>query len=68
MAKEKKPYNQSKMLKLWESGRSLKQIAEVIGCSRVYAHRVLTTKYKAQYQAGVKVRRDEKAKAAREGD
>jgi DNA-binding CsgD family transcriptional regulator len=67
MAKERKPYDQGKVLKLWESGKSIKDIAEAMKMSRVYAHRVLTTKYKAQYQAGVKARQEarEKAKGAK---
>jgi hypothetical protein len=63
MAKERKPYDQGKVLKLWEAGKSIKQIAEAVGCSRVYAHRLLSTKFKAQYQAGVKARRDAREKA-----
>ena len=62
MSKERKPYDQGKMLKLWEAGKSIKQIAETVGCSRVYAHRVLTTKHKPQYVAGVKARREAREK------
>ena len=65
MAKAKKPYDQERVLELWEKGKTIKQIAESVGCSRVYAHRLLSTKFKVQYQEGVKVRRDarEKTKA-----
>lgn len=63
MSKERKPYDRGKVLKLWEAGKSIEEIAESMKMSRVYAHRVLTTKYKAQYQAGVKERRDAREKA-----
>jgi len=65
MAKERKPYDQGKVLKLWEAGKSIKQIAESMEMSRVYAHRVLTTKYPEQYKAGVKARREAREKAAK---
>jgi DNA-binding NarL/FixJ family response regulator len=63
MAKAKKPFDQERVLELWEKGKTIKQIAEAVGCSRVYAHRLLSTKFKAQYQAGVKARRDAREKA-----
>jgi hypothetical protein len=63
MAKAKnKPYDQDRVLELWEKGKTIRQIAEAVGCSRVYAHRLLSTKYKAQYQAGVKERREAREK------
>jgi hypothetical protein len=66
MAKERKPYDQGKVLKLWEAGKSIREIAEAMSpMSRVYAHRVLTTKYPEQYKAGVKDREAAKAKKAK---
>jgi hypothetical protein len=60
--KEKKGYDQERILKLWLDGKSIAEITEAMKpISRVYVHRVLTTKYPDQYKAGVKAR-----KAARE--
>lgn len=36
----KKRYDQERIVKLWESGKTFKQIAEALGCSQVFAHRV----------------------------
>jgi hypothetical protein len=65
MAKTKKPFDQEGVLELWQKGRTIRQIAEAVGCSRVYAHRLLSTKFRAQYLAGVKAQRDTRDKAGR---
>ncbi len=36
MSKQRKPYDQGKVLKLWEAGKSIKEVATAVGCSRVY--------------------------------
>jgi hypothetical protein len=57
MAKERKYYDQGKVLKLWEAGKSIKEIAEAMKpIARIYVHRLLSTKFKVEYQAGVKAR------------
>jgi hypothetical protein len=62
-AARKPKYDQSKVLKLWEAGKSIREIAEALKpISRVYVHRLLTTKYPAQYEAGQKERKAERAK------
>jgi hypothetical protein len=63
----KKHYDQARVLELWEKGKSIKEISEVMKpISRIYVHRILTTKYKAQYEAGVKSR-DAARTAAKKG-
>ena len=53
--KEKRGYDQERILKLWLDGKSIAEITEAMKpISRVYAHRVLTTKYPDQYKAGQK--------------
>jgi hypothetical protein len=47
-----KHYNQQRMIELWEKGKSIREIAEDQKCSRVYAHRVLTTKAPDLYKKG----------------
>lgn len=66
-SKDHKPYDQARVLELWQKGKSIKQVADAVGCSRVYAHRLLSTKFKVQYQAGIKSRREarEKEKGAK---
>lgn len=67
MAKERKHYDQGKVLKLWEAGKSIREIAEAMKpISRIYVHRLLSTKFKAEYQAGVKAR-DAAKLAAKKG-
>jgi hypothetical protein len=62
--KEKKGYDQERILKLWLDGKSITEIAEALKpISRVYTHRVLSTKYPDQYKAGVKARKAARAKA-----
>ena len=73
MAKSKAPkppkgrtlkYNPQIILKHWEAGKSIKQIAEVMKpISRVFVHRTLVTKFKAQYDAGQKARATAREKA-----
>ncbi|HEY6388446.1 MAG TPA: hypothetical protein VIX91_22430 [Candidatus Acidoferrum sp.] len=73
MAKAKTPkppngrklkYDSQVILKHWEAGKSIKEIAQVMKpISRVFVHRTLTTKFKSQYEAGQKTR-----KAAREAE
>jgi hypothetical protein len=61
----KKHYDQGKILALWVAGKSITEIAEALKpISRVYTHRVLSTKYPDQYKAGVKARKAARAKAA----
>ncbi len=63
--KEKKGYDQEKILALWSAGQSIREIAEAMKpLSRVYAHRVLTTKFPDEYKAGVKARKAAREKAA----
>ncbi len=72
MAKAKAPkppkgrklkYSPELILKHWEAGKSIKEIAQAMKpISRVFVHRTLTTKFKSQYDAGQKARQ-----AAREG-
>jgi hypothetical protein len=60
-----KHYSQERILELWQAGKSIREISEAMKpLSRVYAHRVLTTKYKDQYKAGVLARKKARAKAA----
>lgn len=59
--KEKTPrqpkYDQGKVLRLWEAGKSIRDIADAIKpISKVFVHRLLSTKFKSQYEAGVKAR------------
>lgn len=65
-APRKTKYDQSKILKLWEDGKSIREISEAMKpISKVFVHRVLTMKFPAQYKAGQKARADarEKSKA-----
>jgi hypothetical protein len=48
---KRKPYDQDRVLKLWECGKSISEIAaEMKPISTVYVHRVLTTKFPKQYE------------------
>jgi hypothetical protein len=58
-------YDPSKILKLWESGKSIREIAEAMApISRVFVHRTLTLKFPDQYKAGQKSRAAAREKAA----
>ena len=55
-------YDPDRILKLWESGKSIREIAEAMKpISKVFVHRTLTTKFAKQYADG-----QAKRKAARE--
>jgi hypothetical protein len=63
-AAPKKHYDQERILELWEKGKSIREISEIMSpLSRVFAHRVLTTKFPKEYEAGVKARKAARAKA-----
>jgi hypothetical protein len=72
-AKETKPtkgrvlkYDPNKVLKLWTDGNSISEIADGMKpISKVYVHRVLTTKYPAQYKAGQRERAAARETAAK---
>ena len=50
-------YDPNRILKLWEAGKSIREIADVMKpISRVFVHRTLTTKFNSQYEAGQKER------------
>jgi len=56
-------YNPELILKHWEAGKSISEIAEAMKpISKVFVHRTLTTKFAKQYTDGQKARQ-----AAREG-
>jgi hypothetical protein len=58
-------YDPDRILKLWESGKSIREIADAMKpISRVFVHRTLTTKFKSQYEAGQKAREAAREKAA----
>jgi hypothetical protein len=60
-APRKLKYDPTKILKLWESGKSIREISEAMKpISRVFVHRTLTTKYPEQYAAGQKARKAER--------
>ena len=64
-------YDPAKILKLWEDGKSIREIAEIIKpISNVFVHRTLTTKFRKQYDQGQKERAAarEKAKGDKAGD
>jgi len=62
----KPKYDQSKILALWEKGKSIREITEAMKpISLVYVHRVLTTKFPKEYEAGQKARHVAKEKEAR---
>jgi hypothetical protein len=73
MAKSKAPkspkarslkYNPELILKHWEGGKSIKEIAQAMRpISRVFVHRTLVTKFKSQYVAGQKARAAAREKA-----
>jgi hypothetical protein len=67
-AKSKAPekgYDQAKVLKLWQDGKSIREIADAMKpISRVYVHRVLTTKFPKEYEAGQKARSAAREKSA----
>ena len=53
----KPKYDQGKILALWEKGKSITEIAEVMTpISKVFVHRVLTTKFPDKYTSGQKER------------
>ena len=61
-APRKLKYDPSKILKHWEAGRSIREIADLMApISRVFVHRTLTTKYPEQYEARQKARKAERA-------
>jgi hypothetical protein len=61
----KPKYDQSKILKLWQDGKSIREIADAMKpISRVFTHRVLTTKFPKEYEAGVKARKAASEKKA----
>lgn len=50
-------YDPDRILKLWEGGKSIREIAEAMKpISRVFVHRTLTTKFFKQYAQGQKER------------
>lgn len=58
-------YDPNKVLKLWIDGKSISQIADAMKpISKVYVHRVLTTKFSKQYAEGQKQRAAAREKAA----
>ena len=58
-------YDPDRILKLWEGGKSIREIAEAMKpISRVFVHRTLTTKFKSQYEAEQKARAAACEKAA----
>ena len=58
-------YDPNKVLKLWDDGKSISEIANVMKpISKVYVHRVLTTKFAKQYTEGQKERSAAREKAA----
>ena len=68
--KEKAPrkpkYDQGSVLKLWEAGKSIREIADTMKpISKVFVHRLLSTKFKSQYEAGQKMRAAAREKAAK---
>ena len=64
-AGRKLKYDPERVLKLWEGGKSIREIAEAMKpISRVFVHRTLTTKFKAQYDAGQKARQAAREKAS----
>jgi len=57
-------YDPDRILKLWEGGKSIREIAEAMKpISRVFVHRTLVTKFKAQYDTGQKARAAAREKA-----
>jgi hypothetical protein len=50
-------FDPERVLELWEKGKSIREIAEAMKpISRVFVHRVLTTKFPKEYAAGVQSR------------
>jgi hypothetical protein len=49
-------YNQQQMVDLWKGGSSIAQIATAVGCTPVYARRVLSTKTPELYAQGLQLR------------
>jgi hypothetical protein len=61
-SERKLKYEPDRILRLWESGKSIREIAEIMKpISKVFVHRTLTTKFKSKYEAGQKARKAEKA-------
>lgn len=54
--KTKKHYDQTRMITLWNKGKSVEQIAADQNCSPIWARRVLATKAPDQYKAGLETR------------
>jgi hypothetical protein len=46
-----KHFNQQRVIDLFMSGKSIRECAEAEKCSRIYAHRILTTKVPKEYAA-----------------
>ena len=58
-------YDPNRILKLWTDGKSISEIADAMKpISKVYVHRVLTTKFAKQYAEGQKQRAAAREKAA----
>lgn len=61
---KKEHYDQGRVLDLWQAGKSILEITEAMKpISRIYVHRLLSTKFKKEYEAGRKERTAAKAKA-----
>jgi hypothetical protein len=59
-------YDPAKVLKYWDGGKTISEIAEAMKpISKVYVHRVLTTKFAKQYEAGRKEREAARVAAAK---
>jgi hypothetical protein len=66
--KDRKPYDQARVLELWTKGKSIAEIAAAMSpISRIYVHRLLSTKFKTEYQAGVKARDAAKLASKKDG-
>jgi len=70
MAKKSKPkqdhYDQGRVLELWQSGKSIREITDAMKpISRVYVHRILTTKFPKEYETGRKSRKATKKAEAK---
>lgn len=60
----KRKYDVDKVLELWTRGLSIREIAEKMSpISRIYVHRVLSTRYPKQYAEGQKQRAAERETA-----
>lgn len=58
-------YDPARVLKLWEDGKSIAEIAQAMKpISKVFVHRTLTTKFAKQYAEGQKQRKAAREKGA----